>query len=412
MAKAKHRKPSKTAQTVQRAAVVTTGTALAAGSTLVFPSEALAQPASAWDSIIRCESGGQNIPNSSGASTASGYFQITNPTWGGAFGMARAMDATFEQQAQRAQQIAENRGSLADWNASASCWNDEISNEVPDAPATNKYTATPPPPPAPAPVVEEVVTPSETYTVVEGDTLVKIGQAINMAWEDIAALNGLTGPWTIFPGQVLQVNAPTIEHVVVEGDTLNEIASTYNVPTWQEIYEKNIDTIGSNPNMIFPGQVFFVGGLRLPNPPVKVEEVAPDVEVVTPVAPETLDVVGSAIISNSSGEVSQRTRDAANRVVGNVRGSQLITIGGTRSSARDMAGHPSGNALDYMVLGDAPLGNAILDYHFANWDSLGVDYIIWQQRYFNAPYTAGDWMADRGSATQNHYDHVHVNYLP
>lgn len=63
-----------------------------------------------------------------------------------------------------------------------------------------------------------------------------------------------------------------------------------------------------------------------------------------------------------------------------------------------------------MVLSDVTLGNAIVDYHIANWDALGVEYIIYQQRILNSP--GGSWssMEDRGDPTANHMDHPHVNY--
>ena len=69
---------------------------------------------------------------------------------------------------------------------------------------------------------------------------------------------------------------------------------------------------------------------------------------------------------------------AANAVVSNVPGAAGITIGGTRASAADPGGHPSGLALDYMVLSNDALGDAIVAYHIAHWDELGVEYIIWQ----------------------------------
>src|SRR3712207_7574017 len=54
-------------------------------------------------------------------------------------------------------------------------------------------------------------------------------------------------------------------------------------------------------------------------------------------------------------------------------------------SAADPGGHPSGLAVDYMVLGDSALGDAIVAYHIAHWDELRVDYIIWQQRMLSSP---------------------------
>ena len=43
-------------------------------------------------------------------------------------------------------------------------------------------------------------------------------------------------------------------YTVVAGDTLSGIAKKYGT-TWQKIYEDNEDVIGSNPNLIKPGQV-------------------------------------------------------------------------------------------------------------------------------------------------------------
>jgi hypothetical protein len=101
---------------------------------------------------------------------------------------------------------------------------------------------------------------------------------------------------------------------------------------------------------------------------------------------------------------------AANAVVSNVAGAAGITIGGTRASAADPDGHPSGKALDYMVMSNGALGDAIVAYHIAHWDELGVEYLIYRQRILQSPGGSWSTMADRGSATANHYDHVHVNY--
>ncbi|MCZ2839255.1 hypothetical protein [Modestobacter sp. VKM Ac-2985] len=117
-----------------------------------------------------------------------------------------------------------------------------------------------------------------------------------------------------------------------------------------------------------------------------------------------------AKINNSAGPIKPQAQAAANAVVSNVPGAGSITLGGTRASAADPHGHPSGLAVDYMVMSDNALGDAIVAYHVANWAALGVDYIIWEQRMLSSP--GGSWkqMEDRGSVTANHFDHPHVNY--
>jgi hypothetical protein len=97
---------------------------------------------------------------------------------------------------------------------------------------------------------------------------------------------------------------------------------------------------------------------------------------------------------------------AADAVSGNVPG--ISSIGGTRASAADPGGHPSGLAVDYMV--SAAVGDAVVAYHIAHWDELRVEYLIWEQRMLSSPNGSWKAMADRGGATANHMDHVHVNH--
>jgi tartrate dehydratase beta subunit/fumarate hydratase class I family protein len=108
--------------------------------------------------------------------------------------------------------------------------------------------------------------------------------------------------------------------------------------------------------------------------------------------------------------VKPRAQAAANAVVANVPGAAGITIGGTRASAVDPHGHPSGLALDFMVGSNAALGDAVAQYQIAHWNELGVEYIIWQQKILTSPTGAWKQMENRGSATANHMDHVHANY--
>jgi murein DD-endopeptidase MepM/ murein hydrolase activator NlpD len=131
---------------------------------------------------------------------------------------------------------------------------------------------------------------------------------------------------------------------------------------------------------------------------------APVVEAVSQPA------AGSAPVTNSAGPLNPGAAAAADAVWAAVPG--IHSIGGTRASAVDPAGHPSGNALDFMVGTDAALGDRVVAYHEANWDALGVEYVIWQQRIKTSKGGAWVGMPDRGGVTENHFDHPHVNYAP
>ena len=81
----------------------------------------------------------------------------------------------------------------------------------------------------------------------------------------------------------------------------------------------------------------------------------------------------------------------------------------------DSGDHGKGLAIDFMVPESSALEDQIADYAIQNMASRGINYIIWKQRFY-APYAskygpAYTWnpMPDRGSVTENHYDHVHVS---
>lgn len=103
---------------------------------------------------------------------------------------------------------------------------------------------------------------SGTYRVVKGDTLSGIGTKTKTSWQDIAKLNGISSPYTIYPGQVLKLpkgastgsKAPAT-YSVVKGDTLSGIGQKTG-RRWQDIAAKNGI---KSPYTIYPGQV-----LRLP----------------------------------------------------------------------------------------------------------------------------------------------------
>jgi hypothetical protein len=83
----------------------------------------------------------------------------------------------------------------------------------------------------------------------------------------------------------------------------------------------------------------------------------------------------------------------------------------TRYGGWDAHGeHSSGKALDIMT-GDVQLGNAIAAFLQAHAAELDVFDVIWRQHIWTTQRAGDGWrsMPDRGSATANHYDHVHVS---
>ncbi|MGI5118960.1 hypothetical protein ACQEU5_05345 [Marinactinospora thermotolerans] len=83
--------------------------------------------------------------------------------------------------------------------------------------------------------------------------------------------------------------------------------------------------------------------------------------------------------------------------------------------------HPRGRAVDYMINGggvvatgqDERNGDDLAAWVQRHAADLGVYYIIWKQRIWYAATPGSGWsgMSDRGGATANHYDHVHVSFI-
>lgn len=71
--------------------------------------------------------------------------------------------------------------------------------------------------------------------------------------------------------------------------------------------------------------------------------------------------------------------------------------------------HATGQAIDIMVGNGNPIGYEIAAFLQEHRAELGIEYIIWHQHIWR-PATSSAWrsMSDRGGATANHMDHVHV----
>lgn len=92
----------------------------------------------------------------------------------------------------------------------------------------------------------------------------------------------------------------------------------------------------------------------------------------------------------------------------------ITDIGGYR--AGDPQDHGQGLALDVMVPEGSKLGDDVAQFAIDNKEAAGITYIIWKQRFYmgvdNKYGAANTWnkMEDRGSETENHFDHVHISF--
>ncbi len=103
------------------------------------------------------------------------------------------------------------------------------------------------------------------------------------------------------------------------------------------------------------------------------------------------------------GAVKPHVRAAAEELGSKFAISTVYGVG-QRSNKSD---HPLGYALDFMC--SVQQGDALSDFAYSESSRLRVKYIIWRQRI---RYPGGSWraMANRGSPTANHEDHVHISF--
>ena len=127
-------------------------------------------------------------------------------------------------------------------------------------------------------------------------------------------------------------------------------------------------------------------------------------------APAAPDYAGLAVAKSENAGLQPQTA-AFKEEIANLFG--ITSFSGYRPG--DNGDHGKGLAIDFMVPESSELGDKIAEYAIQNMASRGISYIIWKQRFY-APFDskygpANTWnpMPDRGSVTENHYDHVHVS---
>ena len=127
-------------------------------------------------------------------------------------------------------------------------------------------------------------------------------------------------------------------------------------------------------------------------------------------APAAPDYAGLAVAKAENAGLQPQTT-AFKEEIANLFG--ITSFSGYRSG--DSGDHGKGLAIDFLVPESSELGDKIAEYAIQNMAIRGISYIIWKQRFY-APFDskygpANTWnpMPDRGSVTENHYDHVHVS---
>ena len=218
---------------VTLAAVSIAGVALSASAAnAAVPATA---PASTWDSLAQCESGGNW-----GINTGNGYaggLQFSPGTWAAYGGTGSAANASREQQIAVAEKVQAGQG----WGAWPACAAKLGLTGGAIAPQSTSKSLAPAAVPAPAKVPARTAAPKaaapkaaapkvaapkaaaaprhvaavalsgQTYTIQSGDSLSKIAEKLNIAggWQLLADANAKTisNPDLVFPGQVLQLPA-------------------------------------------------------------------------------------------------------------------------------------------------------------------------------------------------------------
>ena len=298
----------------------------------------------------------------------------------------------------------------------------------------------------------------QTYTVQYGDTLGNIAQAMNIDLVDLAKINQIANADLIFPGTVLTITtngqneitsveiqsyqAGNNAGLVTEDYTASEIFGTEQAapaapaqtaetpaPAVEEAVAAPADQAPA-PAEEAPAPVAEVASEAAPQPAVAASPEAP-----AEAAPEVTEL-GQDQVSQATAAVEPTTynapavTDAASVATNNSANTGLqpqtaalkeeiaAKYGITEFSLYrpgDSGDHGKGLAADFIVGENTELGNQVAADVTSNMTERGISYVIWQQQFY-APFEsiygpANTWnqMPDRGSVTENHYDHVHVS---
>lgn len=305
-----------------------------------------------------------------------------------------------------------------------------------------------------------------TYTIKYGDTLSAIADAMNLDMEILAKVNQITDVNLIFPDTVLtttvdQNNQVTQIEIEAPAQTANQepVQATVDLQTNQatiddtvvHLDEVEVPAPATEPTAPvaetevpadIPAEVATVEAPQVSVPETTEAVAAPAAEQVAPVEAPVAEPVAETPVVESASEsvvaaepvvetpVAETPAPVATVVYDNsglqpqvaafkedvANAFGITSFSGFRLG--DPQDHGKGLAIDFMVPVSSALGDQVADYAIANIGVKNISYIIWKQRFYS-PYPsiygpAYTWnlMPDRGSITENHYDHVHVSFNP
>ena len=272
----------------------------------------------------------------------------------------------------------------------------------------------------------------KTYTIQYGDTLSTIATAMDIDLTLLAQVNQISNLDLIFPDTTLKTKYDE-NHELVEieieqpaaSDAQEGDSATVDVANQEVIMEDQVVPLPEA-----PAEETTVATTEVPVPETTTE--APVTEVPVTEAPATTEAPAAPVVTETPATTEAPvTTQTPTPVNVNTTGLQpqaaaymteIANLYGITSFSTyrpgDSGDHGKGLAVDFMVPESSALGDQIAEYTAANMASRGVSYIIWKQRFyapFNSIYgPAYTWnlMPDRGSITENHYDHVHVSFNP
>ena len=303
----------------------------------------------------------------------------------------------------------------------------------------------------------------QTYTVQYGDTLGNIAQAMNIDLVDLAKINQIANADLIFPGTVLTITtnghneiasveiqsyqAGNNAGLVTEDYTASEIFGAEEAAPAAPAQAAETPAPADQapaPAEEAPAPVAEVASEAAPaaeaNAAAPVEAAPQPVVAASPAAPAEAapeaTELGQDQVSQATAAVEPTTynapavTDAASVTTNNPANEGLqpqtaalkeeiaAKYGITEFSLYrpgDSGDHGKGLAADFIVGDNTELGNQVAADVTSNMTERGISYVIWQQQFY-APFEsiygpANTWnqMPDRGSVTENHYDHVHVS---